>query len=242
LLGCEVAESLTPSNSATKQLSNQTRVLILSGEHWHRGVIGLTAGRIAQKFHRPTLVISIDGDQAAGSARSISTINLHDQLEAVSDLFAHFGGHDFACGFSLHPTNIPELRRRLNEQFDSLDEAAFRHDASVDAELTLSEVDRAFVDAHEMLQPFGAGNPQPLFLARDVAIAARRTFGENCVELTLEDTSGRAVAVVWPSVQTLNGTLSAKARVDVLFHVEPDSYASAGVRLSIADARNSAAA
>jgi single-stranded-DNA-specific exonuclease len=227
---------------AEKQIEVLPRVLILAGENWHRGVIGLTAGRIAQKFHRPTLVISIDGDQAAGSARSIPTIHLHDQLEAVSDLFAHFGGHDFACGFSLHPANIPELRRRLEEQFTSLDEELFRHDASVDAELTFAEIDRAFIEAHEMLQPFGAGNPQPLFLARDVAIASRRTFGENCVELTLEDKSGRATAVVWPSVQALNGTLSANARADVLFHLEPDSYATAGVRLSIADARNSAAA
>jgi len=227
---------------AEKQIEALPRVLVLAGENWHRGVIGLTAGRIAQKFHRPTLVISIDGDQAAGSARSIPTINLYDQLEAVGDLFAHFGGHDFACGFSLHPANIPELRRRLNEQFTSLDEELFRHDASVDAELTLAEVDRAFIDAHEMLQPFGAGNPQPLFLARDVAIASRRTFAENCVELILEDKRGRATAVVWPSVQSLNGTLSANARADVLFHLEPDSYATAGVRLSIADARNSAAA
>ena len=218
------------------------RVLVLAGEHWHRGVIGLTAGRIAQKFHRPTLVISIDGDQAAGSARSIPTINLHDQLEGVSDLFAHFGGHDFACGFSLHPSNIPELRRRLDGQFNSLDDELFRRNATIDGELTLGEIDRAFLEAHEMLQPFGAGNPQPLFLARDVAIAARRMFGENCLELTLEDESGRATAVVWPSVQSLNGALSGNARADVLFHVEPDSYAAAGVRLSIADARNSAAA
>jgi single-stranded-DNA-specific exonuclease len=236
---CVLSKTEFRTQDSGPRTQDLPRVLVLAGERWHRGVIGLTAGRIAQKFHRPTLVISIDGDQAAGSARSIPTVNLHEQLEAVSDLFSHFGGHDFACGFSLHPANIPELRRRLDEQFASLDEQLFRHDACVDAELTLGEIDRAFVQGHEMLQPFGAGNPQPLFLARAVAIASRRTFGENCVELTLQDMSGHATAVVWPSVQSLNGTLSTDARADILFHVEPDTYAPAGARLSIADARNS---
>jgi single-stranded-DNA-specific exonuclease len=239
LLGCSVAGEEPPSNQATQQPSNRPRVLVLAGDNWHRGVIGLAAGRIAQKYHRPTLVISIDGDEAVGSARSIPTVDLHTQLESVADVFAHFGGHEFACGFSLEAARIPELRRRLAEAFDQLDPALFRREARVDARLTLSEVDRRFVDAHELLQPFGAGNPQPLFLAENVRVTARRGFGEDCAELTLEDVTGRASAVLWPSARVLDQTLASGGRSDVLFHVEPDTYAAAGARLTLVDARNS---
>ncbi len=232
LLGCSVAEEGKPSNQATKQPSNP-RVLMLAGTNWHKGVIGLTAGRIAQKYHRPTLMISLHGDQAVGSARSIPTIDLHAQLESLSDVFSHFGGHEFACGFSLPAARLPELRERLVAQFDTLDASLFRHDAQVDARLTLADLNADFVAAHEMLQPFGAGNPQPLFLAAGVKVLSRRGFGEDCCELMLEDASGRASAVLWPSAGALNGVLACGSRADVLVQVEP------GPRLTVVDARNS---
>jgi single-stranded-DNA-specific exonuclease len=235
------AVELQVREDAQKQvLRPVSRVLVLAGNDWHRGVIGLTAGRIAQKYHRPTLMISIDGNDAVGSARSIPTINLHEQLEGVADLFHHFGGHEFACGFSLSPSAIPELQRRLAAQFEAIDPDRFRHDACVEGELRLSDLGAQFVAAHELLQPFGAGNPQPLFMARDVSVVARRGFSEDCAELTLEDTSGRATAVLWPSARDLDPLLATGCRADVLFHIEPDGYAASGARLTLVDARNSA--
>jgi single-stranded-DNA-specific exonuclease len=219
--------------------SKPSRVLILASENWHKGVIGLTAGRIAQKYHRPTLVISIDGERCAGSARSIPSINLHVQLESVADLFTHFGGHDYACGFSLERRNLDALRERLAARFATLDESFFRREARVDAALPLAAIDAQFIAAHEMLQPFGAGNPQPLFMARDALVAGTRTFAPDCTELTLEDGTGTATAVLWPSAQTLTEQLVNGARADVLFRIEPDAYAASGARLEIVDARNS---
>ena len=232
LRGLAVSEC---SHAETAQLRDPEtrRVLILAGNNWHKGVLGLTAGRIAQKYHRPTLVMSIDGDQAVGSARSIPTIDLHAQLESIAGVFTHFGGHEFACGFSLPAARVPELRERLEKRFDALDPALFQRDARVDARLTLGDVDADFVGAHEMLQPFGAGNPQPLFLAAGVNVVSRRAFGEDCCELTLEDRSGRASAVVWPSASALNGVLASGSSADVLFQIEP------GPRLTLVDARNS---
>jgi len=235
LLSCLVAEGGGPSNQATKQPSN--RVLVLAGHGWHKGVLGLTAGRIAQKYHRPTLVMAIEGDRCVGSARSIPTINLHAQLEAVADLFTHFGGHEYACGFSLETRNLPALRERLGANFALLDESLFIKEATVDAVLTLGEIDRAFIEAHEMLQPFGAGNPQPLFMARGVEVVGTRMFAEDCCELMLDDGSGRVAAVVWPSVKQLAAEIVQRVRADVLFQAEPDTYSPAGVRLTIADVR-----
>lgn len=237
LLSCEVAE-VEPSNSATPQPSNPPpRILVLAGANWHKGVLGLTAGRIAQRYHRPTLVIGIDGDLAVGSGRSIPTINLHEHLSSVADLFTHFGGHEFACGLALPASNVEELRRRLVERFSDLGDELFRLEANVDATVTLAEIDREFVAAHELMQPFGAGNLHPLFLVCGASVVTTREFAEDCCEVTLDDGSGRATAVLWPSACALAPDLVRGASVDLLFHLEPDNYAASGAKLTIVDAR-----
>jgi single-stranded-DNA-specific exonuclease len=217
--------------SAEEQIEGGERVLILAGKEWHRGVLGLTAGRIAQRYHRPTLVMTIEGEQCIGSGRSIPTIDLHSVLDAVSDLFTHFGGHEFACGFSLPLHNLAALRTRLHDHFVTVDNALFRKEARIDATLTLGEIDAEFIAGHEMLQPFGAGNAQPIFLLRDVTIAGTRTFAEDCTELSLEDATGRATAVLCPSAKAL---APLPARCNLLAKIEPDKYR--GFRLEIVDA------
>jgi single-stranded-DNA-specific exonuclease len=218
---------------AEAQIRGGERVLILAGEEWHRGVLGLTAGRIAQRYHRPTLVMTIEGETCVGSGRSIPTIDLHGALDSVSELFTHFGGHEFACGFSLEARNLPALRARLHDLFASFEEECFRREARIDAALTLGELDTEFLAAHEMLQPFGAGNAQPLFLVSNVTVTGTRTFAEDCCELALQDDTGRATAVLWPSVKHLASAMTAP--VDLLVKVEPDRYK--GIRLEVVDAR-----
>ncbi len=217
--------------SAEAQIEGGERVLILAGKEWHRGVLGLTAGRIAQRYHRPTLVMTIEGEQCIGSGRSIPTIDLHSVLDAVSDLFTHFGGHEFACGFSLPLHNLAELRTRLHDHFTSVDDALFRKEARIDATLTLGEIDDEFIAGHEMLQPFGAGNAQPIFMLRDVTITGTRTFAEDCTELSLEDATGTATAVLWPSAKAL---APLPTQCNLLAKLEPDRYR--GFRLEIVDA------
>ena len=223
--------------SAEEEVRGDERIVVLAREGWHKGVLGLTAGRLAQKFHRPALVMTIEGERCVGSARSIPSINLHAQLEEVADLFTHFGGHEFACGFSLETRNLAALRERLAENFAKLDDALFVREAKAEAVLTLGEIDRPFIEAHELLQPFGAGNPQPLFIARRVEVVSTRIFGDDCCELMLDDGSGRVPAVVWPSVKQLAAEIVQRVRADVLFRVEPDSYAAGGARLTIEDVR-----
>lgn len=219
--------------SAEAQIQGGERILILAGDGWHRGVLGLTAGRLANRYHRPTLVMTIERETCVGSGRSIPTIDLHGQLDAVSELFTHFGGHEFACGFSLERRNLAALRARLHASFEALDESLFRREAQVDATLTLAELDAEFLAAHEMLQPFGAGNTQPLFEVRGVTVTNTRTFAEDCCELTLQDATGKGIAVLWPSNKQLAPIL--KGEVDLLVHVEPDRYH--GVRLTVVDCR-----
>src|SRR5436305_570302 len=233
----EVERGVREEAEAMVGAASTNRVYVLAGTNWHKGVLGLTAGRIAQRYHRPALAIGIEGELAVGSGRSIATINLHAQLEAVADLFTHFGGHEFACGFALPAANVDELRRRLEERFAALDDDVFRREAEVDAEVTFAEVDQEFVKAHEMMQPFGAGNLQPLFLARNANVTATREFAPECCELTLEDGTGRAAAVPWRSVRALASEVQHGATVDLLFRIEPDGYTASGAKLTIVDSR-----
>jgi single-stranded-DNA-specific exonuclease len=237
LRGSEVSGSGKPRDPETAQPRN--RVFVLAGHNWHKGVLGLTAGRIAQRYYRPTLAIGIEGELAVGSGRSIPTINLHEQLESVAELFTHFGGHEFACGFALPASNVDELRRRLEERFAAFDDELFRREAKVDAEVTLAEVDREFVAAHELMQPFGAGNLQPLFLLRNANVLSTRAFAPDCCELTIDDGTGKALAVLWPSACALAPELAGGATVDLLFQIEPDGYAPSGAKLAIVDAKES---
>ena len=223
-------------DAAIRQIGGDERILILAGDGWHRGVLGLAAGRVAQQWHRPTLVISIDGDRCVGSGRSIRTINLHEALESVSDLFTHFGGHEFACGFSFPADRLPLLRERLAAYFDDLGAEFFSRQAVLDGWLTLSEIDRDFIAAHEMLQPFGAANDQPLFGIRAARVRSKRHFAADCCDLAIEDASGSASAVVWPSVKQLTAAADG-APLDLLVRIEPDGWSSTGGRLAVADLR-----
>ena len=226
--------------AAEEQVVGGEKILVLAGEGWHRGVVGLTAGRIAQKHYRPTLVIARDRERCVGSGRSITTINLHEQLERVADLFEHFGGHQFACGFTLPSANLAALRSRLAEAFDELDDELFVRKASVDAVVTFAEIDRAFFEGHEMLQPFGAANLQPVFMAAGVRVTSRRMFSTDCWELQLDDGSATTRAVLWPSVLTLLSDLEGDGARDILFTLDPDLRSPSGMRLTIADVRPAA--
>ena len=223
-------------DAATRQIGGHERVLILAGEAWHRGVLGLAAGRIAQQWHRPTLVISIDGDTCVGSGRSIRTVNLHGALESISDLFTHFGGHEFACGFSFRAARLRAMRERLSAHFDAMPDAVFDRHVTIDGWVELADVDREFVAAHELLQPFGAANDQPIFGIRGVRVTGKRHFAEDCCELSIEDRSGSSSAVVWPSVKQLTAAADG-APIDLLVRIEPDGWSSTGGRLVLADLR-----
>ncbi|HUP66328.1 MAG TPA: single-stranded-DNA-specific exonuclease RecJ [Thermoanaerobaculia bacterium] len=225
---------LAEAEAMIAEMGELPPILVVWGEGWHRGVVGLCAGRLAQRYNRPALAIARDGEECVGSARSVSSIDLHAALEEVSDLFTRFGGHAHACGFSLHSDSLQPLRRRLIERFASTDRSLFVRSARVDAEVTLQEMDRTFAADHERLEPFGQENPQPLLMARGVDVESVREFSPGCHRLTLRQTTRRMPAVAWPSVASLGGTLTVGNRIDLLFRLEPDRYDE--FRLEVVDA------
>jgi single-stranded-DNA-specific exonuclease len=147
--------------------------VVVDGEGWHRGVIGITASRVVERHGRPSLVISRDGDEAYGSGRSIPAFHLLNALESCRELFSRYGGHAHAVGFALPGANVERLRRRLDEYARArLTPADFEPQLEFDRELPLGEVTPELHQALVLLEPFGMENREPVFAARGVRLMA----------------------------------------------------------------------
>ena len=149
----------------------QRYTLVLSGEGWHRGVIGIVAQRVVERYHRPTLVIGVEDGQGVGSGRSIRSFHLLDALQTASDLFERFGGHAQAAGFALSAARIPELEQRLESYARSrLTPDDLAQVLSVDAEIGGEEIDWPLYECLRCLRPFGCGNPTPVLATRGLRL------------------------------------------------------------------------
>ena len=147
--------------------------IVVDGDGWHRGVIGITATRIVERYNRPTVVISREGEEAFGSGRSIRAFHLLEAIESCGPLFTRYGGHSHACGFAMPAANVPELRARL-DQFarTKLKLADFDPVLEFDGELDLTDVTPELFHALQLLEPFGMANSEPVFAARGVQLVA----------------------------------------------------------------------
>jgi hypothetical protein len=147
--------------------------IVLDGEGWHRGVIGITATRVVERYNRPTLVISREGEEAFGSGRSIRAFHLLEAVESCRDLFSRYGGHAHACGFAMPAANIEALRARLDAFARArLTLADFEPVLDVDGELPFDEITPELFQSLRLLEPYGVGNPEPVFSARGTKLTA----------------------------------------------------------------------
>jgi single-stranded-DNA-specific exonuclease len=147
--------------------------VVLDGEGWHRGVIGITASRVVERHGRPTLVISREGDEAHGSGRSIQAFHLLHAIESCPELFSRYGGHAHAVGFALPSANVEKLRQHLDAYARArLTPADFEPQLEFDRELPLGEVTPELHQALLLLEPFGMENREPVFVARGVRLMA----------------------------------------------------------------------
>jgi single-stranded-DNA-specific exonuclease len=145
--------------------------VVVDGEGWHRGVIGITASRVVERHGRPTLVISRENDEAHGSGRSIPAFHLLHALESCHELFSRYGGHAHAVGFALPSANVEKLRKHLDDYARArLTLADFEPQLEFDRELPLREVTPELHQALVLLEPFGMENPEPVFVARAVRL------------------------------------------------------------------------
>jgi len=166
-----------------KQFDAARDAAIVAGARgWHPGVLGIVASRIARKYHRPTIIIGFDENGVGkGSGRSIAGLNLVDALTRCAATLEKFGGHEMAAGLALDEENFPKFAEAFcSAARQLLSEQALQRSLRLDHELPFTKIDVEFLRWHELLQPFGNGNPQPIFLARAVEpVGAPRVSNEK---------------------------------------------------------------
>lgn len=200
---------------------------VIAGDGWHRGVIGLAASKIAERLNRPCVVISLDGDTGHGSARSIEAYHLFDGLTSCRDLLEKFGGHSHAAGLSIHRDRIADFRRRLNEHAAScLTEDDLAPSLSIDAELDAKELGFQLAQDLRTLEPFGAGNPRPVFVTRNFRVLSEpQIIKEQHLKLRVSGANNRPMeAIWWRGVEEVERPPQMNDHVDLAYEFEANRW------------------
>lgn len=243
----EIAEKLDRTNRDRQEIQKQittlavneffagggeklaTHFAVVAGDNWHRGVIGLAAARISEKLHRPAIVISFDADGTGhGSARSIKPYHLIHGLDSCADLFEQYGGHAQAAGMKIKRENFDQLRIKLNEHaVNNLTAADLIPELKVDALVTSRSLNLGIIDELKSLEPFGAGNPKPTFVTKDLVLQAEPfVMKEKHLKLKLADAERRQFEAVWwngvENAQNLD--LRRNSKIDLVYTPEANTW------------------
>jgi single-stranded-DNA-specific exonuclease len=206
----------------------QQNFVVVAGEGWHRGVIGLADSKIAERLYRPTIVLSVEDGYGHGSARSIANYHLLDALESCPELFEQFGGHAAAAGMKIRAENIDALREKLcahAREFITGDDLI--PEVKIDAVIRPETLDLKLVEELSRFEPFGAGNPKPVFVTKDLTLMDDPyVMKEKHLKMYLSDGSGRRFeAVWWDGADKLKGrTLKPKSRIEIAYTAEANSW------------------
>ncbi len=214
-------------------------VIVVSGDEqlgWHRGITGIVAARIRDKFNRPALVVSYNGDTAVGSMRSIPALHSVHLLDSCSDLLQKYGGHPAAAGFSLPTDKVSEFRERLNiKAGEMLDDEQPPHSYTADLKVSPERLNIDLVDDLARLEPHGKGNPRPRLWVVGVKISSANTMKDVHLKLRLK--GANAEAIWWKGAQYEPQLLEADS-VDLLGSLEVNTWGGRRrVQFIISDAR-----
>lgn len=223
----EIEEAIMPGLDLEKR-----RIIVLAGHGWHRGVLGIVASRLLERYHRPCILLSVDGDRATGSGRSIDGFNLFKALSGMEHLLEKFGGHYHAAGCTIKVSDIHEFQTGLEElASNELSDDDLVPSLRVDLQADLSELTLESVTDIRSLEPFGSGNPDPVFYSGDLQVLDSRVVGERHLILrvrqgtTVMDTIGfnmshlhplkqKTINMVYcPEINTWNGNKKVRLRI-----------------------------
>ncbi len=230
----------------------QSRLLVIDGKGWHRGVIGILASRVVERTAKPAIVINVEdspeGPVAHGSGRSVDGFPLLEAIETCADLFTRFGGHAFAVGFALPADSLPELKRRLAAHAaERLAERQPEHLLRIHAELPLDRITTVLAGWLAKLEPMGHGNPEPVFAARAVRVLAPpRVMKDRHIALDLRQennglAAGTAVmrCVGWDwAGRCMDLQLEAGSLIDIAYKIRNNDHPEyGGIEIELAGIR-----
>jgi single-stranded-DNA-specific exonuclease len=206
-------------------VTDEQYTLVFSGGGWHRGVLGIVASRLVERFHRPVFVLGENDGDAAGSGRSIPGFHLLDALDGMRNLFLKYGGHSHAAGLTMAASNVDEFRRRLNRHaLGCLTAQDLAPSLEIDARVALNDLDDRFYREIRSLEPFGAGNHAPVFAAFNLEVSSEpRLMKEKHVRVNLRS-NGRQVTFKGFNFGARVAEFAPGSRVDAAFTIEEDTY------------------
>ena len=202
------------------------RLIIAYNEAFHEGIIGLVASKLVQEYHRPAIVVSLDGEFGKGSARSVAGVDIISFLRESADLFEDLGGHPMAAGFTIKRDKLDEMESRLLKHSEKaiLDEHLVPT-LDVDLEVSLKEVDLDFVREVEKLKPFGVGNRAPVFVSREVGVVGADLVGRDQSHLSLRVLSeGKSYKAIYFNGAEHKDKISVGDKIDIAFSAERNEY------------------
>ena len=209
----EIAQTMTDDNTERREIENsivsqidemirnnpslaRDSVIVLDGEGWHQGVVGIVASRVKEAFGKPAIVISRDGENAKGSGRSVEGFPLCDAIAACDELLTHYGGHPMAAGLSLESKNIELFRKRINEYAAAFQKMPY-DTLNIDCKLNPAYLDLTAISELECMQPYGAGNPTPVFGFYKMTIDNIIPVGNNKHLRVLLSRNGAGIAAMY---------------------------------------------
>jgi len=167
-------------------LFNTQKATIVYHPDWHKGVVGIVASRLVEKYYKPTIVFTQSNGLITGSARSVKDFDIYDAIDKCNDLLEHFGGHKYAAGLSILPENFPAFKERfLQVVADSISDDSLVPEVTIDAELQISEINSKFINVLKQFAPFGPNNMTPVFRTNHVMQGTTRVVGEKHLKLQI---------------------------------------------------------
>ena len=236
----EEADIVTAARKAVEtdlEIGSRT-VIVVAGEGWHRGVIGIVASKLVDAFHRPAIVISTDGDVAHGSCRSIPSFNMLGALESCGEVMSKFGGHKQAAGLTMASARVRELRARVNDFADGcLQPDDLRPRIWIDGALGFRSIDEQMASELTSLAPFGAGNPRPIFRTSGVEIVdGPRRLKERHLKMAFRQDGRVMRGIAWRASEREEFVAEHRTAIDLAFSLEQDTWEGERyLQLSIAD-------
>ena len=200
----------------------QDRVLVIFLPDCHESIAGIIAGRIREKYHRPSIVLTRGETGIKGSGRSIEGYSMFEELVKCADLMTQFGGHPMAAGLSMEEKNVEEFRRRLNENC-TLTEEDLRPKVIIDVPMPVSYITRELIEQISLLEPFGKGNTKPVFAQKGLRVLESRVFGKNrnVAKVKLMDPSGTVMdGVYFGEAEEFAGFIDGKDSISVTYYPE----------------------
>jgi single-stranded-DNA-specific exonuclease len=219
----EAAEHAKLSVKAKKELK---KLLVVAHESYPEGVIGLVAGRLVEEYYRPSIVIARGEKFSKGSVRSVSGFNIIEFLRSLSDYFVNVGGHPMAAGFTIETEKIEALQERIEDLTESLiDDVTLIRRLRIDCEVPLRIITDRFYKTLSALEPFGMGNPQPVFVSKNVTIADKRIMGKmgNHVKFVLTGEAAELDGIAFGMAEETSD-IDVGDSVDVAYTVDENNW------------------